>query len=99
MIRSFALSQIELQARSFRKLMSSNEEVESAGCDSRFALGREVSDALQEFALLLVEPAQDLEAVYAIIPNSKADTGSTVHPIWDLVSFLYSSSNGIDYKY
>lgn len=73
--------------------MSGHEEVDGAGCDSRFGLGREA------FALHLVEPAQDLEAVYALIPNSKADTGSTVHPIWDLVSFFYSSSNGIDYKY
>lgn len=61
-----------------------------SGCNSRFPLGPEALDALPELA------NHDLEAVYALIPNSQADTGSTVHPTRDLVILLYPYSNSRD---
>ncbi len=86
----FPKSLIELQNQSTQGSMTGrvDAEVDNSECDARLALGREALGAL-----LFAVPEPNLEAVHALLPNRKAETGSIIHPFLELVSLIHSSSN------
>jgi hypothetical protein len=57
-----------------------NVGAENSSCAGRLALGYEASKAL-----LFNVVGPDHKAVYALIPNGEADSGSVIEPIWELV--------------